>query len=139
LLADLGCGSGILGIAAALLGWDRVVAVEYDPVVAAAARANAVRNGVEIDVRVADLAEVPAPPADLVVAYVPLPLHAAIAAQLVERPATLLASGVLATAADEAVAAYEAAGMRECERVELAGWACLTLTRAGSITAPGSP
>ena len=43
---DVGCGSGILGIAALLLGAARVVAIDIDPQALAATRRNAARNGV---------------------------------------------------------------------------------------------
>lgn len=46
-VADAGCGSGILSIAAALLGAARVVAIEMDPWACAVARENAALNGVE--------------------------------------------------------------------------------------------
>lgn len=51
-LADIGSGSGILAVAAALLGAREVVALESDPWAVEAARANVVRNGVEAQVRV---------------------------------------------------------------------------------------
>jgi len=47
LVADAGAGSGILSIAAALLGASRVVAVEMDPWSCTAARENVLENGVE--------------------------------------------------------------------------------------------
>ena len=47
---DLGCGSGVLAIAAARLGWAPVLALDNDPASVEAARANAKLNGVEIDV-----------------------------------------------------------------------------------------
>jgi ribosomal protein L11 methyltransferase len=46
-LLDVGCGSGILAIAAAKLGVDRVTAVDNDPVVLESARKNAALNQVE--------------------------------------------------------------------------------------------
>ncbi|MEM9283902.1 MAG: 50S ribosomal protein L11 methyltransferase [Verrucomicrobiota bacterium] len=46
-LLDLGCGSGILAVAAALLGAKRVVAVELDPMALKYARLNAERHGLE--------------------------------------------------------------------------------------------
>lgn len=51
---DVGCGSGVLSIAAALLGADRVVAVDVAEEAVEVTRANAARNGVEdrVDVRV---------------------------------------------------------------------------------------
>ena len=48
---DYGCGSGILGIAAALLGARRVTAVDIDPLALEAARYNSQRNGVALDVQ----------------------------------------------------------------------------------------
>lgn len=44
---DYGCGSGILGIAALLLGADSVVAVDNDPQALLASRENARRNGID--------------------------------------------------------------------------------------------
>ncbi len=49
---DLGCGSGILSIAAALLGARRVDALDIDPVAVKATRENADRNGIVRDIRV---------------------------------------------------------------------------------------
>ena len=43
---DYGCGSGILGIAALLLGADSVIAVDNDPQALLATRDNAQRNGI---------------------------------------------------------------------------------------------
>jgi ribosomal protein L11 methyltransferase len=51
-VADIGAGSGILSIAAAVLGASRVVAVEMDPWAAAAARENVAANRVEDRVEV---------------------------------------------------------------------------------------
>ncbi|MDZ7685056.1 MAG: 50S ribosomal protein L11 methyltransferase [Gammaproteobacteria bacterium] len=48
---DFGCGSGILGIAAILLGADEVVGVDNDPQALQATFANAARNGVEDRIR----------------------------------------------------------------------------------------
>ncbi len=51
-IADLGCGSGILSIAAASLGAARVLAIDNDPSAVKIARENVVRNGVDEIVRV---------------------------------------------------------------------------------------
>ncbi|MDX2064816.1 MAG: 50S ribosomal protein L11 methyltransferase [Fimbriimonadaceae bacterium] len=48
-IADVGCGSGILAIAAKLLGAARVRAADIDPIAVEVARENAARNGVEIE------------------------------------------------------------------------------------------
>jgi ribosomal protein L11 methyltransferase len=69
-LLDVGCGSGVLSIAAARLGFAPVRAVDLDPVAVETTRANAAANGVTIDARVADGLVEPLPPADVAVANV---------------------------------------------------------------------
>ncbi len=54
-VCDLGCGTGVLGIGAALLGAREVIAVEIDRDVLAIARRNAMRAGVEIQFFEADV------------------------------------------------------------------------------------
>lgn len=49
-VADIGCGSGILSVAAKLLGSERVIGVDIDEVAIASARENAIRNGVHYEV-----------------------------------------------------------------------------------------
>jgi predicted nicotinamide N-methyase len=63
---DLGTGSGIVAIAAALSGAAEVKAVDIDPNAVAAARLNAGLNGVAITARCADILGETAPEADLV-------------------------------------------------------------------------
>jgi len=63
---DLGTGSGIVAIAAAMTGAVRVEAVDIDPNAVAAAALNADLNGVSIAVRCADILDGPSPDADLV-------------------------------------------------------------------------
>ncbi|MBX3112870.1 MAG: 50S ribosomal protein L11 methyltransferase [Fimbriimonadaceae bacterium] len=50
-VADIGCGSGVLSVAAMLLGAKSVVAVDVDPPSVTATLENAVRNGVTVDAR----------------------------------------------------------------------------------------
>ncbi|MPM42016.1 Ribosomal protein L11 methyltransferase [bioreactor metagenome] len=59
-ILDLGCGSGILSVAAVLLGAKHAVAVDIDPVAEHVALENAAMNGVDAgkyDVRIGDLLE----------------------------------------------------------------------------------
>jgi ribosomal protein L11 methyltransferase len=118
-LCDWGAGTGVLAIAAARLGWAPVTAVEVEPGAVEVIRANAERNGVEIEARAHDL-RVGAPWAPTIVANLPKPalLEVARAAPRV------IASGFLAGEADEVVAAF---GMRERRRVEADGWAAVVL------------
>ena len=48
-LADLGCGSGVLAIAAAKLGFGPVTAIDHEPAALEATRDNAAANGVVLD------------------------------------------------------------------------------------------
>jgi ribosomal protein L11 methyltransferase len=56
---DMGCGSGILAIAAAKLGYTTVVAFDNDPEAIRTARQNIKRNHVRVMVRLADLTRPP--------------------------------------------------------------------------------
>jgi ribosomal protein L11 methyltransferase len=49
-LLDVGCGSGVLSVAAAKLGFAPVTAVDIDDVALETTRANAAANGVSVDV-----------------------------------------------------------------------------------------
>lgn len=63
-VVDLGCASGLVGIAAALAGARSVVCIDVDPAATAAASANAELNGVVVHVRTADVLDEPAEPAE---------------------------------------------------------------------------
>ncbi len=74
---DYGCGSGVLAIAAALLGAARVVAIDNDPQALEASRANAERNGVDACLELVLASEQALAPADVLVANILAgPLHA---------------------------------------------------------------
>jgi ribosomal protein L11 methyltransferase len=133
-LLDLGCGSGVLAIAAARLGFDPVIAVDHDPLSVEATRANAAVNGVALDVRRGDLRREPVPGAPTVLANLLRPLLLDYARTLGGgggelAPETLIASGLLAHEADEAAAAFAHHGLRERDRRERGEWAALLLRR----------
>ena len=131
---DLGCGSGVLAIAAAKLGWSEVWALDYDQLCIDATRENAQVNGVQIAaIERFDLREEEVPAADLVLANLLAPLLLLWARQMVGRSPSLLsgsiiASGLLRTEAD-AVAEAFAHGYDERRRMEQGDWAALLLTR----------
>ena len=64
---DYGCGSGVLGVAAALLGAERVVCIDNDPQALDATYANAARNGIEVE---CGLPDQQLPEADVVLANI---------------------------------------------------------------------
>lgn len=67
---DYGCGSGILAIAAALLGAAQVVAVDHDPQALQATRDNAARNGVADRIEILSSDAPPPAAADIVIANI---------------------------------------------------------------------
>ena len=69
-VVDFGCGSGVLGIAAALLGAGRVVCVDNDPQALEATAANAERNGVSDRLEISSPADFGERAADAVVANI---------------------------------------------------------------------
>lgn len=127
-LVDLGCGSGVIAIAAAKLGFRPIIALDSEPAALDATRANARANGVELDrVERLDLRERPAPAAATVTANLTAPLLRRVAERLVERPDTLIVSGLLAREADEVAAAF-GPGLRERRRLSESGWSALLLS-----------
>jgi len=81
-LLDVGCGSGVLAIAAAKLGFGPVVGVDSDQHAIEAARANAAANGFELDFRHADARIDTLPTADVAVANISEQLVAAVGPRL---------------------------------------------------------
>jgi ribosomal protein L11 methyltransferase len=128
-VADIGCGTGVLAIGAALLGASAVRAVDVSPAAVAATLDNARRNGV------ADLVDVDGSPAgtltgpyDVVVANILAPTLVALAADLTRLTAphgTLVVSGVLAGRHGHVVDAL--APWRVVRVTEESGWAALAL------------
>jgi ribosomal protein L11 methyltransferase len=134
-LVDLGCGSGVLAIAAAKLGWGPVRGIDHEPAAVQAARENARANGVELDARHGDLRHGggPAPSAPTVVANLLRPLLAHVAEVGFaggEAPRVLIVSGLLRAEADDVAAAFaHAHGLHERARRELGEWTAMTLVR----------
>nr|WP_312971518.1 50S ribosomal protein L11 methyltransferase [Pseudomonas sp.] len=109
---DFGCGSGILAIAALLLGAPRAVGTDIDPQALEASRDNAGRNGIADERFPVYLpADLPQEPADVVVANIlagPLVSLAPQITRLVKSGGRLALSGILAEQAEEVRAAYAA-------------------------------
>jgi ribosomal protein L11 methyltransferase len=114
-LLDVGCGSGVLAIAAAKLGFAPVYAVDLDPQAIEATLRNAEANGVAVDARPADALTDPLPATDTAVVNVALDVDRPITERLqCER---LVTSGYLA------VEEPELSGYRREARREAEGWA----------------
>lgn len=107
---DFGCGSGILAIAALLLGAEQALGTDIDPQALEASRDNASRNGIEpAQFPVYLPADLPQQPVDVVVANIlagPLVSLAGQLTALVKSGGRLALSGILAEQAEEVRAAY---------------------------------
>ena len=112
---DIGCGSGVLAIAAAKLGFSPAKAVDHDPLAVEATMRNAALNGVEIDVRRGDALERPLPSSHVAVANIDLARTQALASRV--DAAHVVTSGYL-MAAEPPLRGHEHRG-RRCE----GGWA----------------
>jgi ribosomal protein L11 methyltransferase len=125
---DVGCGSGVLAIVAAKLGFDPVIALDYDPAAVAATEENAGRNGVALVARLFDLRREQVLDGDLVVANVLAGPLVAWAAHQDRFAPQLILSGILTTEADRVAAAFAERGRTVTRRVELGEWTALALS-----------
>ncbi len=129
---DYGCGSGILAIAAALLGAGQVIAVDNDPQALIATRNNREQNNIpaqQLEVYAPE--QVPAHPAQVLLANIlaePLAQLAPTFARLLEPGGSLVLSGVLDAQVESLLDHY-----REwfdiVETASESGWARITATR----------
>ena len=139
---DLGCGSGILGIAALGLGASHVIGVDIDPKAVDVAYENAAMNGIGRDrltVLAGNVLGDPKLAAKLepgknrvvlanIVADVIIPLSA-VAGDFMTEDGVFLTSGIIDTRADEVQAAIEANGFVIRQRLERAGWCAFRAER----------
>jgi ribosomal protein L11 methyltransferase len=130
---DVGCGSGVLGIAAVMLGARRAVAIDVEAAALEATLRNASANGVleRVEASLRPLGSVPGG-FDLVVANLLVPVIEELGSELVARVApggVLILGGLLESHRDRALHAVSAAGVLDERREE--GW--LTL----AVEAPG--
>ncbi|MHA6492386.1 50S ribosomal protein L11 methyltransferase [Pseudomonas borbori] len=133
-LLDFGCGSGILAIAALLLGAPQAMGTDIDPQALEASRDNAGRNGIDpARFPVYLPADLPKQQADVVVANILAGPLVALATQItgLVRPGGRLAlSGILAEQADEVRSAYEGAFQLD-PTAEKLGWVRISGVRRG--------
>jgi len=114
-IVDFGCGSGVLSIVAAKLGFTPVIALDADENAVAATIANAAANGVEVDARQANVLDEEAPAVRVAVANITRTSVEALAPRL--RSRSLVTSGYLPT--DDAALP----GFRHLRRITRGGWA----------------
>jgi ribosomal protein L11 methyltransferase len=120
-LLDVGCGSGVLSVAAARLGFEPVHAVDLEEAAVEATRANAAANDVQVEAVAADAFAEELPAAELAVANIALDVVERLLPRLPARRAVV--SGYLERDRPEA------GGWRAAGRRTLDGWAADLLER----------
>ena len=136
---DMGCGSGILSIAASALGYSPVAAFDIDREAVEATVRNAAANGAEVECFRHALGSGVSgaralPEADLVAANILGPLLVRFADEIAPcARRRLIVSGILTEIYDEVLAAYKARGFREESRKTIGEWTTGLLVRTGRL------
>jgi ribosomal protein L11 methyltransferase len=137
-VADIGCGTAVLAIAAAKVLEGDFIASDIDPVAVEVALANAAANGVAGRLACVEAAGFDHPdlaaraPYDLVFANILKGPLIDLAVPMADRVATdghVILSGILNEQAEAVIAAYEAAGFALVDRRIIGDWTTLTLHR----------
>ena len=134
-VADVGCGSGILAIAAAKLGATSVVATDTDPAAVDATRENAEANAVDDRIETLLASTPPAPTAsfDVIVANIYSDTLVAISKDLATLTAArgiIVLSGIETTRSAEVEAAFVTHGFALDEKRVRGEWAALVFGRS---------
>jgi ribosomal protein L11 methyltransferase len=136
---DVGTGSGVLAIAAGLLGYGPLLGLDNEIESVQASEANATVNDVDMQAARFDLrrdalpwlaTEATAPPVGTMLVFANLlrPLLLLLAEAIERPPARLIAGGLLVAELDEIAGAFSRRhGMRELARREGEGWGALLL------------
>ena len=135
-LLDMGTGSGILAIAAGMLGAKPETVVDIDPHCLTCAQENAARNGVTLGkalcgdaLRDSALADEIGADYDVICANIVADIIIGMAPMFAEKlvpGGTLITSGIIAPRADEVGEALEKAGFTLLDRAESSDWAAFT-------------
>jgi ribosomal protein L11 methyltransferase len=126
-LADWGCGSGVLALAAARLGFAPVLACDVERESVAATAAAAAAHGLDVAVCRCDLLREDGPWAATVTANLVRPLLLRVAERMRRPPERLIASGLEAGEAEEVAAAFARHGLGLRARRDGDGWSAILL------------
>lgn len=129
-LLDVGCGSGVLAIAARRLGHDPVTAIDHDPLAVDATIANATANGVGLCVARRTIGADRLPAAPTMLANLTLTVLGQLAQSLPDPPPRdLILSGLRPHEAGAGADLFARHGLRERARIDDDGWSTLHLAR----------
>lgn len=128
---DIGCGSGILSIAAAKLGADRVLGVDLDPVAVKVSKENIEQNNLLgfVEIRHGNLMDVVTEKADIVVANIIADIVIKLAdevANYMKEDGLFISSGIIMPRLEEVKKAIEDKGFKILEVNTQGEWACIT-------------
>jgi ribosomal protein L11 methyltransferase len=137
-MIDIGCGSGILGIAALKLGAGNVLGVDRDPEAVEAARQNARINGVDdnLELEIGSLGEIKAgrfslSGGQIVAANILAPVIMRLLEEglgdLAAPGGKLILSGILEDQVPEIESGIEAAGLKLVQKRQLGDWVALVV------------
>lgn len=138
-LLDMGCGSGILSVAAHMLGASEVTAVDIDPNAVKIAQENAEKNGFSLRTHVGDvvgdaaLSDAIGSGYDVIVANIVADVIMGMRYILKDKlkpEGTLIVSGILAVRADEVQQSLQDAGFALERRDQSGDWVAMTLHQA---------
>ena len=136
---DVGCGSGVLAIAARMLGAKSARGVDVDADAIAVTNENAERNGVTINADTTDIAHVDGV-FDLVLANIQAHILLPMVTPLVGTVADgsrLVLSGVLETQSDDVTRAFVDAGLTHVRTEQEGEWVAIVLSR-GALSRGGA-
>lgn len=129
---DVGCGSGILGIAAKICGAKSVYMCDIDAQAVEFATQNAKLNNVVATIEKADLLE-GEQQADFIFANITADILMRFSKSIgkhLRENGTIVLSGIIDTRLDEVIQCYQSAGYQIVERMAIDDWRALKLKRA---------
>lgn len=128
---DVGCGSGILGIAAKIAGAKSVYMCDIDEQAVEFARKNAELNDIEATIEKADLLEGDMT-ADFIFANITADILMRFSKSIgkhLRENGTIVLSGIIDSRLDEVIQCYESAGYKIVERMAIDDWRALKLKK----------
>jgi len=136
-VADVGCGSGILSIAAIKLGAATALAIDNDPIAVQITQANAAGNSVagQVKVILSEGLKATGEHFDIVLANINTPTIVALSGNLAQHAARggcVVVAGIPVVRADRVTSTLRQAGLWVTETRVLGSWVCIVAQRSGN-------